>query len=144
MSWFFRKNVISSPVVKAKSDKLYKLVVRDAKKKIKSGELIDSYSFEMYLETIDAAYAHVKNDIISATQTADYDSIRAAKLAETRQLLDFFNLDHAELARLYQIVLKKAKDAERINDLKQEKLSSVDIAKLRENFEELIKKEKEK
>lgn len=144
MSWFFRKNVISAPVIKARSDKLHKLVVRDAKKKIKSGELIDSYSFEMYLETLDAAYAHVKNDITSATQTADYSRIRTEKIAETRQLLDFFSLDHAELVRLYQIVLKKAQHAQRIDDLKQEKLSSIDIAKLKEAFGKLVAKEEEK
>lgn len=142
MSWFFRKKVISSSAIKAKSDKLHKFITRDAKKKIKSGELIDSSSFEMYLETIDAAYAHLKNDIMNATQTINYSKVRADKLAETRQLLDFFSLDHAELLRLYQIVLRKAKEAQRIDDLKQEKLSSVDIAKLKDAFEVLVKKER--
>lgn len=143
MSWFFGKNIVSSSVIKARSDKLHKRVIRDAKKKIKNGELIDGYSFEMYLQTIDAAYEHIKNDISSATQTSNYNKIRTDKLAETRQLLDFFSLDHAELSRLYQIVLQKAKQAQRIDDLKQEKLSSIDIAKLRNAFEALAKKDEE-
>jgi len=143
MFLFFGKNIISSPVIKARSDKLHKRVLRDAKKKIKNGELIDSHSFGMYLQVIDAEYAHIKNDINNATQTANYTRIRANKIAETRQLLDFFRHDNSELARLYRIVVQKARDAKRTDDLKEEKLSSVDTSDLKVSFERLTKKEEE-
>ena len=143
MFWFFGKNIISSSVIKAKTDKLHKSVLRDAKKKIKTGELVDSYSFEMYLQTIDAKYSHIKNDIANATQTANYTRIRADKIGETRQLLDFFSHDHSELVRLFQIVSQKAKQANRIDDLKQEKLSSVEMSKLEASFKALTKKDEE-
>ncbi len=143
MFLFFGKNIISSPVIKSRSDKLHKRVLRDAKKKIKNGELIDSHSFEMYLQVIDSEYAHIKNDINNATQTANYTRIRADKIAETRQLLDFFRHDNSELARLYRIVVQKARDAKRTDDLKEEKLSSVDTSDLKVSFEKLTKKEEE-
>jgi hypothetical protein len=143
MFWF-KKNIISSQVVKGKSDKLMRHVLRDAGKKIKNEELIDGYSFEMYLQTVDAQFAHLKNEISSATQTANYTTIRAEKIAETRQLLDFFNHDNADLARLNQIVIKKAAEAKRIDDLKHEKLAPVDISDLKDEFNELLRKDEEK
>lgn len=137
----FRKIIISNQAIQAKSDKLHKRALRDARKKIRKGELVDSHDLALYLQTIDARYAHIKADIANATRVANYAKVRADKMAETRQLLDFFSQDHAELTRLYQIVAQKAKDAERIDDLKQEKLSAVDLTKLKDIFNALARKD---
>src|SRR4051794_30691590 len=114
----FRRNIISVQVVQAKSDKLKRRALRDARKKIRKGELVDSHSLALYLHTIDARYTHLKADISNATRVANYAKVRAEKVAEARQLLDFFGQDYSELDRLSQIVAKKAERAGRANDLK--------------------------
>jgi hypothetical protein len=144
MTWFgwFRRNIVSSQVVARKANRLRKRALREAMKKIKQDELTDRHSFALYLQLIDAQYASLQNDIENATSLTNYTKVRADKLAETRQLLDFFGQDHAELARLFQIVAQKAREAERIDELKQEKLTSVDLSKLRTKFDALSGEER--
>lgn len=138
----FGKNIISAQVINARAEKLKKQALKDAKKKMRKGELVDSHSLALYLQTIDQRYAFVKDDIANATRVVNYAKIRADKVAETRQLLDFFSHDHAELVRLYHIVAQKAKQADRTEDLKQEKLSSVDVSKLKDSFNNLVDDDK--
>jgi hypothetical protein len=138
MSWF-GKNIISSQVINAKTEKIKKRALRDARKKIRKGELTDSHSFALYLETVDERYEFIKNDIAEATRVLNYAQTRADKIAETRQLLDFFKHDHAELVRLAHIVARKAEQADRTDDLKQEKLSDIDLSKLKDSFNDLFK-----
>ena len=139
----FSRNIISGDVVKAKSDKLMKSSLRDAKKKIRKGELTDSHDLALYLRTIDARYTHLQTEIANSRRVHNYSKLRATRIAETRQLLDFFSHDHAELDRLSQIVTEKAKQAGRIDDLKHEKLSFIDLTKLKNSFNALTREEKD-
>ena len=141
MSLFRKNNIISNQVIKSKSDKLMKRSLRDAKKKIRKGELTDSHDLALYLHTIDERYSHLIADINHATIVYNYSKLRAKKIGETRQLLDFFSHDHSELDRLFQIVAEKAKQAGRIDDFKHEKLSVIDLTKLRNNFNALTHEE---
>lgn len=115
--------------------------MRDARKEIRKGVLIDSHSLTLYLQTIDARFTHINADINNATRVLNSAKVRADKTAETRQLLAFFNQDCTELDRLSQIVAKKAEEAGRIDDFKHEKLSSIDLTKLKFNFDALTKEE---
>ena len=137
----FQRNIISNQVIKAKSDKLMKRTLRDARKEIKQGVLVDSQSLALYLHTIDARFTHIRADINHATRVANYTKVRADKTAETRQLLAFFSQDCTELDRLSQIVAQKAEEAGRIDDFKHEKLSSIDLTKLKDNFDALTREE---
>jgi hypothetical protein len=139
MSWF-GKNIISSQVINSKTEKIKKRALRDARKKIRKGELTDSHSFALYLETVDERYEFIKNDIAEATRVVNYAQTRANKIAETRQLLDFFSQDYAELIRLAQNVSKKAVEAGKSNDQKHERLSDIDLSKLKDSFKDLFKK----
>lgn len=141
MPWF-RKNIISGQVIKSKSDKLRKKVLRDAKKHIKKGDLFDSHSFALYLQTIDARFTHLKIDVANSTRIANYAKVRAQKVSETRLLLEFFDHDQAMLANLNDIVIHKAEEAGRTGDLKEEALVPVDISSLKEKFEALERKER--
>ena len=114
-----------------------KKALRDARKKVKKGELVDGHDLSLYLRTISARYAHLNADIDNSTRVYDYSKLRGHKIAETRELLDFFSHDHSELERLSQIVAKKAERAERIDDFKHQKLSNIDLSKLRNSFNEL-------
>lgn len=140
MPWF-RKNIISNQVIKYKSDKLSKRILRDAKKRIKKEELVDSHDFALYLRTIDASFSHIIADINNASRVINYLKVRADKLAETRQLLDFFSQDYAELDRLSQIVAKKAEQADRVDDFKHQKLATIDLTKLKNIFDKLNDKD---
>jgi hypothetical protein len=137
----FSRNIVSNQVVKSKTDRLEKRTLSDVRKKIKNGELVDSNDLDLYLKTIDARYSHIIADINNATQVYNYAKVRSEKLAEARQLLDFFNQDYAELNRLSQIVNKKATEAGSPSDTPHESLSPIDLTKLKENFNALIKKE---
>lgn len=139
----FQKNIISNQVIKLKSDKLHRRVLKDARKKMKKGELVDAHSLALYLPTIDDMYTHLKADINNATRIIDYSNVRAKKVAETRQLIDFFSQDYRELDRLSEIAAKKAEEAGRTDDHKHEKLSSIDLTKLKESFEGLMRKDKD-
>lgn len=134
---FLRKSIVSSQAVKSKSDKINKRILRDAKKRIKKGELADSHDLALYLPTIDNRYTQIKTDITNETRVFKYGEVRAAKMAETRELLEFFSQDDNELLRLYQIVSKKAEQAKRVDDLKQETLAPTDLKKLKTSFEVL-------
>lgn len=138
---FFRKSIISNQVIKSKSDKLLKKILRDAGKKIRKGELIDSHSLALYLPTIDERYSHLQSDIDNATRVHDYSNVRAQKIAETRQLITFFNQDYAQLNHLSELVAKRAEEAGRTDDFRHEKMSSVDLTKLKENLDLLVNKE---
>lgn len=140
--WWFQKNIISNEVITGKSKNIQRKALRDARKKIKKGELIDSHDFAMYLQTVDDRYAHIKADISNATRVINYDRVRDEKMAETRQLLEFFGQDQDELSRLFQIVAQKAKQANRIDDLRQEKLSNINISKLQASFDSLAREDR--
>ena len=141
MPWF-RKNIISNQVIKYKSDKLSKPILRDARKSINKEELLDNHDFALYLSTIDASFSHIKADIHNASRVINYSKVRADKLAETRKLLDFFNQDYVELDRLSQIVAKKAEQANRVEDFKHQKKIDIDLTELKRIFDKLMDKDK--
>lgn len=116
--------------------------MREARKKVKKGDLTDSHSLALHLPSIDDRYSHLETDIINATRVIDYASIRASKMAETRQLLDFFSRDELDLNHLKQIVIEKAREAKKTDALSQERLFTSDLSKLRANFDALTKDEK--
>lgn len=136
---FFRttKNTLSAQSVKVKSDKLAKRVMKDAKRRIRKGELLDCRSLGMHLSSIDARYDYLRAEVNNATLIADYVSSRAQKLAKTRQLIEFYNNDYRELKNLYQVVERKAKEAGRTDDLQQDDSEPLSLDKLRRQFEKL-------
>lgn len=119
---FFKsnKNIINAQVIKVKTDKIAKRIMRDAKKRIKRGELLDSRSFGMYLNYIDAQYDHIKADVDNTTMVADYTAVRTTKLAETGQLLAFYDSGYDDLRGLYKNLAEKAQEAGRADDLKND------------------------
>lgn len=133
----FKKNIISAPVVKSRSEKLMKRALRDARKRIRKGELADANGFSLYLHTIDARFSSLLSDINNSTRVVSYTTLRAKKLAETRRLLDFFAQDLSELTELHQIVDQKAAEAGNTNDFKKVRNLSVDLTKLQTSFENL-------
>jgi len=138
----FQKNILSNQVVKGRADKVMRRSLREARKKIKKSELIDSHDLALYLDIIAGNYTHIKADIENATRVYNYTKIRADKIAETRQLLDFFIQDQVELDRLSQIVGKRAEQAQRIDDFKHQKLANIDLTKLHATFDALSRGDK--
>lgn len=143
---FFKttKNTLSAQSVKAKSDKLTKRVIKDAKRRIRKNELLDCRSLGMHLSSIDARYDYIKAEVNNATPVADYVSTRAHKLAQTRQLIEFYGTDYRELKSLYLVVERKAKEAERTDDLHLDDSEPLSIDKLRSQFEKLTDEKEQK
>ncbi len=140
MSWF-QRNVISASIAKSRSDKLKDAALRDAKKRIANGELTDSHDLALYLSTIDERYAHLKTDISQAMQDENYAKNRDNKVVKTRQLLEFFSQEDAELRGLYELAAVKAKEAGLTNGLKGHEMTSIDLTKLQASFEKLERDE---
>lgn len=69
--------------------------------------------------------------------------MRREKLAETRQSIDFFSHDYHELATLSEIVNKKAQEAGRLEELKAERRTTIDISRLRDEYEKLARKDRD-
>lgn len=136
---FFKsnKNIINAQVIKVKTDKIAKRVMRDAKKRIKRGELLDSRSLGMYLNYIDAQYDHIKADADNTTMVADYTAVRTTRLAQTGQLLAFYDSSYDDLRRLYKNLAEKATEAGRADDLKNDLTRPPDMDDLREAFKKL-------
>lgn len=132
-----KKNVISTQVINYKTSKIMKSVMRDARKRIRKGELRDSHSLELYLQTIDSRYMQVVAEIRNSTLVENYNDVRANKLAETRELLAFFDRDCEELDNLRKIVAKKAEESGKMDDFKHEQLASIDLSKLTSSFNNL-------
>ncbi len=136
---FFKsnKNIINAQVIKVKTDKIAKRVMRDAKKRIKRGEILDSRSFGMYLNYIDAQYDHIKADADNTTMVADYTAVRNRRLAQTGQLLAFYDSGYDDLRRLYKHLAEKANEAGRTNDLKNDLTRPPDMEDLKVAFKKL-------
>lgn len=139
----FKKNIISNQVVKAKSDRLMRRAMRHSKKQIRKGIIIDSESLTMHLTDIDDKYTRIKADINNATIVNNYADVCAAKQADTLQKLAAYSPGYAKLNRLSQATDKKAKDAGRPDDFIHEELSALDITKLQNEFDDLIREENE-
>lgn len=137
----FQKNIISTHVIKAKSNKLMKRALRDAKKQIRKGVLGDSRHLSMYLQMIDERFTYVKDEINNAKRVHNYTNVYAVKMADTRQMLASYNQGYAELNRLSRVADKKAKSAGRPDDFIHEKLSALDITELQNKFDALIREE---
>lgn len=114
-----------------------KQALRDARKRIRKGEMVEANGFSLYLHTIDARFSSLLSDINNSTRVVSYTSIRAKKIAEARRLLDFFAQDLSELSQLDQILGEKAFEAGKSGDLKKVRNLSVDLTKLQASFEEL-------
>ncbi len=136
---FFKssKNLINAQVIKVKTDKIAKRIMRDAKKRIKRGELLDSRSFGMYLNHIDAQYDHIKADADNTTMVADYTVVRNTRLAQTGQLLAFYDSSYDDLRRLYKNLAEKAAASGREDDLKNSLTRPPDMDDLRTAFKKL-------
>lgn len=132
-----RRNTISAQALKHSTDKIMKKTLRDAKKRIKRGELLDCRSLGMYLNSIDARYEHIKADVGNSTRVTDYMSVRSRRVAETRQLIDFYDTDYAELRSLYKIVARKAEEAGRVDDFNSDRAIPPSIEKQKKEFDKL-------
>lgn len=137
-----RNNVINAQVLQAKTDKLMKRTLRDAKKRVRKGELLDCRSLGLYLRSIDARYDYIKADINNATRVVNYTALRAKKIAETRQLMEFYDGDYAELTNLYRTIARKAEQAGRMDDFKQDRVQPPDMATLKSGFNKLTDDDK--
>ena len=132
-----KNTIINTQVLKIKTDKIAKRIMRDAKKRIKRGELFDARSLGMYLRTIDSHYAHIEADVRNSTMIVSYDAVRAAKIAETRRMIGFYDSEFDELRNLYRDLMEKSKDLGRVNDAKQDMSAPPDMNSLKITFEKL-------
>ena len=132
-----KRTVINSQIIKAKTDKISKRIRRDAKKRIRKHELLDARSFAMYLKYIDGEYSHITADVRNATQVADYSFVRSSRIAETRQLLAFYDSNFDELRRLYSHLVEQAKNSGHSEDLKKDIVRPPDMSELKEAFNKL-------
>ncbi len=136
--FFKRKNtIINTQILKVKTDKIAKRALRDAKKRIKRGELIDAHSLSMYLNTLDSRYDHIEADVKNATMIVSYDTIRATKIAEIRRTIGFYDSDFAELRNLYKDLMDKARETGKSNDGKHDIAAPPEMKSLRATFEKL-------
>lgn len=132
-----KSNIINTQVLKVKTDKIAKRITRDAKKRIKRGELIDAHSLSSYLGVIEGAYDHIKADVRNTRMLVNYDGVRAAKVAETAQLIAFYDNDLATLKQLYKVLLEKSEEAGRTTTPRQDVTMPPDMTELKEAFSEL-------
>lgn len=134
-----KSNIINTQVLKAKTDKIAKRIARDAKKRIKKDELTDSHSLSMYLSFIDSKFDHIKADVSNSTMVVNYDAVRAARMAETGQLIAFYDDEFNSLRLLYKNLAEKAEKSGRSNDLKHDITAPPDMSELKASFSELSK-----
>ena len=132
-----KRNIINTQVIKVKTDKISKRVVRDAKKSIRRKELLDARTLGMYLKQIDGKYDHIKADVNNATLVDDYTVVRAARIAETRQLLAFYDSSFEELRRLYKNLAERAGESGRATDLKNDITVPPDMNELKAAFRKI-------
>lgn len=132
-----RNTIINTQVLRVKTDKIARRVMRDAKKRIKRGELLDAQSLGMYLRTVDAHYDHIEADVRNSTMIVSYDAVRAAKIAETRRMIGFYDRDFDELRNLYRDLMEKAQETGRTSDTKQDISAPPDMNTLKLTFEKL-------
>ena len=132
-----KSNIINAQVLKVKADKIAKRVMHDAKRRIKRGELLDARSLGLYLRAIDSHYDHIEADVKNATMIVSYDALRAAKIAETRQMIGFYDQDFDELRVLYRDLTEKAKETGRTGDVKQDMSAPPNMNALKMTFEKL-------
>lgn len=132
-----RNTIINTQVLKIKTDKIAGRIMRDAKKRIKRGELLDAHSLSMYLRTVDSYYDHIEADVKNSTMIVSYDAVRAAKIAETRRMIGFYDRDFDELRNLHRDLMEKARETGRTNDTKQGISAPPDMNALKLTFEKL-------
>ena len=126
-----KATVINTQVLRVRSDKIAKRVRRDAKKRLKRGELTSAHGLVLYLNHIDDAYSHLKADVKNARLLADYESVRADKVAEAGSLIQTHDAMLEDLDRIKSNLLEKAREAGREGTIKVESRSSIDITPLR-------------
>lgn len=138
-----RKNIINAQVVKIRSDKAVRKTLRDAKKRIRRGELADSKGLSLYLNEIDARFEPIKVDIMNTTSTKGYAASRAAKLAKTQRLIDFTDNDYMKLTALNMKLKAKAEAAGLSSSYEQGTAKAPDMQPLKEELNRLIAGEEE-
>ena len=131
--------IVNNKLIKKRSEKERRRVLKHAKRQIRKGHLFDSFTFGAYLHTIDNRFSHLKADINNLTATRNYDTVRAVRMAETRQMINFYEGDIHELRTYSEIVANKAKEAGRLEDLKTQRRLNIDVAKLRDEYNKLTK-----
>lgn len=137
----FKKNIISHQVIKSKSDKIYKKVIRDAKKKIKNGQLLDETHLKLHLKNIDAEYSYLISYVENTSHIIDYKILRSRHLSDAKEKLIFFSQEIKKLNQLREEMIEKAKEADVTNKIKNTDIE-IDISKLEKEVNELDKKEK--
>lgn len=139
--FLFRKKseIISNHVIKADSDKLKKRAIREMRKLVKKGEIYDTDSLSLHLHLIDERYTHLKDVVRQAVLVVDYDTIRAEKMAETGRLNAYFDREQAELNNLLKVADEKAAAAGIRGGVKREPHEPIDVSKLRERYNRLLK-----
>lgn len=136
---FFKKKntIINATVLKMKADRIAKKTLRGTKKAIKRGELPDAGSFKTYLHHIDGQYSHLVAEVQGATMIADYATIRSTRMAETGQLIAFYDPQFQELRTSYRTLESLAKDFGRSDNLKQDIAIPPGMDDLRATFNKL-------
>jgi hypothetical protein len=118
--------------------------LRDAKKQIRKKSLTDRDTLGLYLPSIDTRCEYLRSTIDATRHLVDYDVIRAEKIAETSQLLEFSDDDFLKLKNLYRVVARKAEEANRTDDLRQDGIAPPNFDKLKSRFAKLMDDSEEK
>lgn len=137
---WFKKNIISAQVVKKRADRVKKRALKAAKKQIKRGELADSKTLELHLSEVRSHFIPLLSDVKNSTSTLNSAKKRARIVAKNRQLIDFFSHNYVELTQLKNRAERAARDADREDEFKHEKHLEVETSKMKDEFEEIIKK----
>jgi hypothetical protein len=134
---FKARNIINAQVVEVKTDKIMKRTLREAKKQIRKEKLNDRHALGMYLPTIDRKYESIRASVKLTTSLVNYKGILANRKAETGELIAFYEDDMAELRNLYRVVRRKAEEAGRVDDLRQDGMAPPNMDKLKAAFDKL-------
>jgi hypothetical protein len=134
---FKTRNVINAQVVEVKTNKIMKRTLREANKQIRKDKLKNRHALGMFLPTIDRKYESIRASVKLTTSLVNYKGILANRRAETGELIAFYEDDMAELRNLYRVVRRKAEEADRTDDLRQDGMAPPNIEKLRTAFDKL-------
>jgi hypothetical protein len=134
---FKARKVINAQVVEVKTDKIMKRTLREAKKQVRNKKLNDRHALGMHLPAIDRQYESIRASVKLTTSLVNYKGILANRRAETGELIAFYEDDMAELKNLYRVVRRKAEEAGRIDDLRQDGMAPPNIDKLKAAFDKL-------
>lgn len=138
-----KPKLISSKLIKKRSDKIAKKASRLARRRVRRGEIVDVHTFSMYLKTVDAEYDELKTYITNSTTVRDYATLRSTTLAQTRSLVEFYDSKHKDLVNAYATVQEKAKAAGKGKRYQSDVSEPPNITPLKESLSELSGEKRE-